>query len=224
MPTYQSLDVLNQRPAISGSVAGGVIVVRGIVVVTAAILANDLFEAVRLPADHTPFDVIIETDDMDSGGPTITLDCGIMSGTVGDAVGVRTVGTEFLAASTIAGTGGAVRPTTSRAFRIIPAPFERSIGLKCLVAATTPVAPLAAMTVDRGTWQPSTAYAVADFIRLPSGRRVKCTTAGTSGTSFPLGLGTTLYNITLTDNTVTWTMGDPAIGVTLLYHPFRYGL
>lgn len=234
---YQSKEALDARPAISAERAGAVSVVRGLIPVTAALAANDVGEAVRLPAGHVPVDVILDSDDLDTNGtPTLTLDVGFMSGIPGVADGSRTVGTDFLAASTAGQAGGAAaRSTLQRAFRHSPVGYDRSIGFKAAAGAATGVASLTNLNVNRGGWMPLTAYALNDFIVLPDGRRMKCTTAGTSqaqpanpngqagGDWLPTNFTTTAYNATVSDGTAVWTMADPSIGITLISRPARGG-
>lgn len=104
----------------------------------AALALNDRIEMGVLPADHVPVDFVVDCDDLDSNGaPTITLDCGIMSGTPGVADATRTVGTEFLSASTVAQAGGVVRAATVGAFRVAPASTDRSVGFLVKAAPAT---------------------------------------------------------------------------------------
>lgn len=99
---------------------------------------NDVVDLGPLPANHTVTDVIIDADDMDTGGsPALAFDIGVMSGTVGDTVNSRTIGNEFFAASNIAQTGGVSRMTKSAGFRVAPVGYDRSIGLKVTAAAAT---------------------------------------------------------------------------------------
>jgi hypothetical protein len=167
------------------------------------------------------------SDDLDTNGaPTLTLDCGLMSGTPGANDSARTVGNEFFAAATIGQTGfGTIsRMIKGNMHRWQPYESDKSIGLKAAAGAATGVATLTNLTVNRGRWQAGTAYALNDFITLPNGIRVKCTTAGTSGSTDPFK-GTCLpaYNATVTDGTVTWTIADPSIFLTLLYRPAYRG-
>ena len=74
------------------------------------------------------------------GSPAITLDVGLLTGTVGDATNSRTCGAEIFSASTAAQTGAVVRPTLKTAFNILPTGSDRSIGLKIAAAPATAVA------------------------------------------------------------------------------------
>lgn len=102
----------------------------------AALALNDIIEIGILPANARIVDGILDCDDLDTNGaPAITLDVGIMSGTVGDADTGRTVGTELFAASTVAQAGGMARTTKGQ--RSVPTALDRSIGVKVAAAPAT---------------------------------------------------------------------------------------
>ena len=214
---YQSLAVSRFRPGMVGNRQGGLLAVRGIVVPRAALVISDLLEALILPAGYVPVDAWIDSDDIDSA-TTATFDAGVMSGTPGSTDVARTVTTDFFSASTVGQAGGLVRSTRVQGMRITATDRDRSLGIKVL-AAPTGVASLTSLNVDRGVWQPSTVYTANDFITLADDRRAKCTTGGTSGTTFPPTLSVALYNATATDGSVTWTIADAAIGLTVLMRP-----
>lgn len=99
---------------------------------------NDIIDMGIIPASSVPVDVIIDSDDLDTGGsPALAFDVGVITGTPGDAVGSRTCGAEFFSASTLAQAGGVARTSLKTAFRIAPAGFDRSIGIKITAAAAT---------------------------------------------------------------------------------------
>lgn len=99
---------------------------------------NDVIDLGPLPANCTVADAVIVSDDLDTNGtPLISFDVGLMSGTVGEINGARTVGQELFAASTIARTGGIERTSRKEAFRIAPVAFDRSLGLKVTAAPAT---------------------------------------------------------------------------------------
>lgn len=104
----------------------------------ADLVANNIIDLGVLPAGQTIVDAVLIADDLDTNGtPTITLDVGILSGTVGDAVSVRTCGTELFAASNAAQTGATVRVSAKSAFTIPAAGHNRSIGAKVVAGAAT---------------------------------------------------------------------------------------
>lgn len=223
MPTLYQSDYAKRVKTMPTPQGGEVLAVRGVVLAIAALAANDVAEAVILPADCVPVDLILDTDDLDTNGsPTITFDLGLMSGTAGANDSSRTVGNEFAAALTTPQAGGHARANKAQGVRILPAQVDRGIGVKVAAGAATGVASLTNLNVNRGMWQAATIYTANDFVTLPNGVRVKCTTGGTSGATNPF-VGTTLYNATVTDNTVTWTIADPVIGVTLLYRSSHHG-
>ena len=100
-----------------------------------ALPLNTIIDMGIIPAWTTVTDVTIVADDLDSG-TTIALDVGVISGTPGDIVSVRTIGAEFHSASTIAQAGGVARMTLKTGFRVEPVGYDRSIGVKIQAAAT----------------------------------------------------------------------------------------
>jgi hypothetical protein len=102
------------------------------------LLTNDLIDIGILPANHTIADIFIDTDDIDTNGtPLMSVDVGMMSGTPGDTVSVRTVGQEFFAGDTTVRTGGLARTTRSSAMRVAPTGADRSFGVKIVAQAAT---------------------------------------------------------------------------------------
>src|SRR3989304_3625397 len=77
----------------------GAIVRSATYALTAALVVNDVIQMFKLPSGATVHEVILASDDLDSNGtPAIALD-------VGDA----TAANRFIAASTVARTGGVAR-------------------------------------------------------------------------------------------------------------------
>lgn len=219
MPTfYQSNVVVNRRPAVVE--AGPCIVsMRSLFPVRAAFAVGDIIESLVLPADHTVVDALIDSDDLD-GATALVYDVGLMSGAVGLKDLNRTVGAELFSGATVGQAAGIARATARTAFAILPAPADRSIGLKITTKPGTdlPLTAQADAVTNRGFWQPNTAYALKDYIVLADGRRVRVTTAGTSGTTQPLAaFGAAVFGGTITDGGVTWTMTDPYIALTVNY-------
>lgn len=108
---------------------------------------NDIIEMAPIPPNARVIDVILDSDDLDSAGPSITLDVGIMSGDWGDPDAARTVGAEFFAASTVAQAGTTARPTIKTAFRTGRSSTARSIGIKVAAAAAAAQAGEIGLTV-----------------------------------------------------------------------------
>lgn len=125
------------RNTIAGACAGSLVVNPFFVdLKTADLVANNVIDLGILPAGHTIHGAVLAPDDLDTGA-TLTLDVGIMSGVIGDAVNARTVGTELYAASTAAQTGVPVTASTTKSAHTIPAAaFDRSIGVKIVGAPT----------------------------------------------------------------------------------------
>ena len=131
--------------------AGEVVAQRFTFTVPTDIALNDIIEMAILPNGNVPYDVVFDSDDLDTNGaPAIVWDCGIMSGTPGDTVSARTCGDELLDGITTSQGGGVVRPTLAKAFSITPSGSDRSIGLKLVAAAATPAAGTVGLTVFFG--------------------------------------------------------------------------
>ena len=131
------------RNTVTADCAGDLVVNPVFIDLKAAdLVAGNLIDIGILPAGHTIHGAVLVPDDLDSNGtPTITLDVGIMSGTVGDSVNARTVGQELFVASTAAQTGTpASAATTKTAHTIAAVPYDRSIGVKIVNAPATAAA------------------------------------------------------------------------------------
>lgn len=143
MSIIASKFVTGQLATVTGDCAGEVVVNDYFIDVTAAqIEADNVFEIGVLPAYHTVVDAILVPGDLDTNAsPALTLDVGIMSGTVGDTGNTeRTCGKELFDASTAAQTGAAARATAATAFKIKPVEYDRSIGVKVVTDAATAAA------------------------------------------------------------------------------------
>lgn len=135
MASFLKSDWTKGKRATPVGVAGEVLCETFIYNLAAALVINDKIEIGVLPANARIVDGLIDTDDLDTGTPAITLDVGIMSGTVGDADLARTVGTELFAASTVAQAGGMARTTLGQ--RSTPTALDRSIGILVKAAPAT---------------------------------------------------------------------------------------
>lgn len=147
MSITQSNAAKGIEPVAYPAFAGHVVAQRFKITIPAAAALNDIFELACLNANCRVIDMILDSDDLDSAGPSITLDVGIMSGDWGDTSQSRTCGSEFFAASTAAQAGTVVRPTAKGAFRVAPTDKARSIGVKIAAAAATGVAGEVGLTV-----------------------------------------------------------------------------
>jgi len=142
MAIRQSKFITTQLATVSQAGAGDTFANDYFIDVTAAqVVLNDILEIGILPAYRTIADAVLIVDDLDTNGtPTIALDVGLMSGTVGDAVSARTCGNELFAADTTARTGGATRMSAKGGFLIKPTEEDRSIGVKFQAASASPAA------------------------------------------------------------------------------------
>jgi hypothetical protein len=129
-------------PSPSADRAGDVIVASYFIDLTAAQLtAGQIIDLGPLQANMTIADCTLIADDLDTNGtPLVTLDVGILSGTPGDAVSVRTMGAEIFSASPAAQTGVAQRASLATAFKIAATDYDRSIGVKINAAPATAAA------------------------------------------------------------------------------------
>lgn len=129
-------------PTVTANVAGEVICSQAFIDLTAAQVANgNYFDLCPLPAYHRVVDMVLIPDDLDTNGsPTITLDVGLLTGTVGDAVGDRTIGTEFFSGEIGARTGAIARMSLPGGFKVAATEADRSIGLKVSAAVATAAA------------------------------------------------------------------------------------
>lgn len=123
----------------TASCAGDVIVNEYFIdLVAGDLTAGKMYDVGVLPAYHKVVDMILVPDDLDTNGaPTISLDVGLLSGTVGDAVSDRTIGNEFFNDDIGARTGAVSRMSLPTGFRVKPTETDRSIGVKIEGAAAT---------------------------------------------------------------------------------------
>jgi hypothetical protein len=129
--------------------AGEVVAKRYTFAVTAAIAeaAADIIEMAPIPAGCVVADLVLDSDDLDSGTAAIKVDVGVMSGSWGVADNTRTCGAEFFSADTTPQGGGVARPTAKTAFRVARSDSDRSIGIKINTAADTGAAGTIGLTV-----------------------------------------------------------------------------
>jgi hypothetical protein len=104
MANFKSKQVAARRQAMSALDASSLVHVIGEYVTKAGDAIGDIVEMGAIPAGHVPVDVIVDNGVL---GASATLDVGILSGNYEDA-GVRTMGSEFIAAGAAA-TAGVLR-------------------------------------------------------------------------------------------------------------------
>lgn len=126
--------------------AGDVVVNRyeidlaGAVLTGKTLAQDDVIDVGIIPALSTVVDVVIDSDDLDTGGsPAIAFDVGVLTGTPG-STGTRTCGNQFFAASNVAQAGGVARMAKASGFRVAPATTDTSVGVKITAAAATQTA------------------------------------------------------------------------------------
>lgn len=130
----QTKAIANGYPAVTPAGAQDLVAATATYTTAAALELNDVIEMLELPPGCVPVDVILDTEDLDSG-TTLTLDVGIMAGDVGDTtVANRTTGAEFIAASTVGQAGGVARAAVAGFTRIAPSDSRRSVGVKAKAA------------------------------------------------------------------------------------------
>ncbi len=142
MATIASEFIKNTLPTATSSAANNVICQDYFFDATAAqLLLNNVIDIGLLPAGHTVSDMALLSADLDTNGtPLVALDVGIMSGTPGDIVSVRTCGAEFFAADIAARTGVLSRMTLATGMKVQPTSADRSIGVKIQAAPATAAA------------------------------------------------------------------------------------
>lgn len=147
MPTLiQSSAAKGQVGTPYSQFAGGVTVARASVTFPAGAAQNDIFEMLPIPAGHIVVDMILDSDDVDSG-TAVLFNVGIMSGDWGVNDNTRTCGAEFFSGSNVGQAGGVVRPTLATAFRQAAPSVPKSIGIKVATAPGTGVAGTVGLTV-----------------------------------------------------------------------------
>lgn len=129
------------------SMAGQVVAHRFTYTVPTSIVEGDIIDMAPIPIGCRVVDMILDSQDLDTGTPAILLDVGVMSGAFGET-GARTCGAEFFSGSTVAQAGGVARPTLRSAFTVAAsASVERSIGVKIATDAATAQAGEIGLTV-----------------------------------------------------------------------------
>lgn len=134
MALKQALQILALMPVQTAS-SNEAIPITGDYTVPAGLVAGDIIEMAPLPAGYVPVDVTVVAQDMDSTA-AMTMDVGIVSGAFGEKLDSRTMGAEFLLASTIGQAGGVARANVVAGFMVAPTDADRGIGVKLPVLGT----------------------------------------------------------------------------------------
>lgn len=128
MATYNSATVANNRPALSHGLSGNVKAAYAEVVCSAAPSTADTLNFFTLPRGSRIVSAVLEATDMDTGGPTLTLNIGdagsasrlfsgstvAQAGTAATATAATAFGYQYTADTVITGTA-AVNATTGAA-------------------------------------------------------------------------------------------------------------
>lgn len=144
MALLQSPWATNQRSTPTGGCNGGEVVQLFEYTLPSGVTPaiGDIIEIGVLPANNQMCDAWLIPDDWDTNGtPTMAVDVGVMSGTVGallnDDGSARTCGNEYFAASNAAQSGTPAQMTAKTGFLVAPSDRDRSIGVKFTAAAAT---------------------------------------------------------------------------------------
>lgn len=97
---------------------------------------SDLLALMPLPADHIPVDIIVDSDDNDTG-TSETISVGLLNAGKTDlSTTTNDGGAVWISASTVSQAGGIVRPTTKAITRVAPSRSTRYIGVKLAAAGS----------------------------------------------------------------------------------------
>lgn len=226
MSTFYQTSVATRRTPARVDAGPCLVSMRALFPVRTALAANDIIEALVLPADCVLVDAVLDASDLDSNAsPTLVYDVGLMSGPVGKIDLARSVGAELFDNATTGQSAGLARASLRTIVSQMASDKNRSIGIKIGTAAATAVVSGTDGTNDRGLWEANTAYAAGDYITLSNGLRVACTTAGTSGSTLPLeAFSSAVKGGTIADGTAEWTHQDPYLALTVTYRSVDNGL
>lgn len=138
MALKRATQIVAQQVVPSADAATDVIAIFGDYTTVAGLAADDVIEMCPLPAGYVPVDVMADVEQIDSdGSPTITLDCGLLSGAFGSTDSARTCAATFISASTVAQAGGIARMSAAGGGRIAPTTADRGVGFKVSAAIAT---------------------------------------------------------------------------------------
>lgn len=119
--------ITRNKPAPT-SAGNNTVAVRQEYSLSAALALNDTIDIVKVPAGHVPVDVILDTDDLDTG-TAIVVSVGMRK-----ADGTTDAPACFIVGSTIGQTGGVARAAVKEGFRI---PASDTLDRNVYVTVTT---------------------------------------------------------------------------------------
>ena len=134
MAILNSKQVASKTPYISVTKTGDVAAPRQVYSLSAALALNDIIVMGSLPPGCLPVDLILDSDDLDTGTAAITLSVGILNAGKTDIDATASGGAAWIAASTVAQAGGLVRPTTAAITRTPVSASEQFWGIKVAAA------------------------------------------------------------------------------------------
>jgi len=186
-----------------------------------ALVLNDTFQMVKLPANTVLEDLILDLDSLDSNAaPTAVLQVGIAN-----AAGTALLGPVLLATTGAQSkAGGEFRPTGVDTPRLTSKPYDRFLLVLAQTGPATATTPTASGAL-KGAWQPSTVYQTGDTITLANGSMFKVTGGGGTVSS-PIASQpewNTTTAQTTADNGLTWTCISIVVGLTARYRNQVFG-
>ncbi len=137
--TLNSAQAAASQPPVTGSRAGMPVTVRFEYSLSAALVVNDIIYMGDLPAGHLPVDLMVDTDDLDTGGsPAIVLQAGILNAGKTDIDATASGGAEWLGSSTVGQAGGMARMAGKAMSRVaVDDTNDRAMGIKVSTAPAT---------------------------------------------------------------------------------------
>lgn len=137
--TLSSVQVAANRPPVVGYSAGVDITVRFEYNLAAALVVNDILYMGDLPAGHLPVDLMVDSDDLDTGGsPAIVLQAGILNAGKTDIDATASGGAGWIGDADVGQAGGMVRMSGRAMSRVaVNDLVDRPIGIKVSTAPAT---------------------------------------------------------------------------------------
>lgn len=100
--------------------------------ILAALVINDTIDLVKIPVGYVPVDVILDTDDLDTGAAAVILSVGLRK-----ANGITDAPACFIVDSTVGQAGGVARAAVKEGFRLAAATVERNVYVTVTTGPTT---------------------------------------------------------------------------------------
>lgn len=134
--------LVGRKPVVTPSASEDVTVRGSINLLTGDLTLNNTGGVMILPAGCVPVRLVVDSDDLDSGGaPAVVFAVGALNAAGNDLSSAAVDGgAAWGTGLTVAQTGGAVTPVSTALMRVLPASADRVVGLKVTTAPATPVA------------------------------------------------------------------------------------